>query len=399
MMVYILFDEPLYFQLNGNRQQSPRPQALRLLESHARHVLSAFLDYEVKLISAPEAQPIQKERMIAACFPANYVIQAERVGHNQFMVIGSDKLKVNAVYDALLPLKVEQLVPYGVGLRAYLNNAGLLSPEKITVCIDYLNAYVVISIFEGNRFNSPRRLVIKDEAHLVSELKRSLQAYLSEVPDARSKPMSISTNQMNWLEALTAQFPQANIKSFDSLCPCIDGLVLAKFNMHFRSLEDILRQRRQQVFVNRLKVGALSFFFVLLGLSTYGLAWGYNQHQTKEFHQALAYMEDLQSKLKQMHAQKIAALLYKGGVIDFASLYYEFYRRVPFGYRVKDWQIISTVQGQWVFKGAVYPASVMVMANTFRLTGLFQQAKLEAAMVEKVLGQVITLDITGEVGK
>ncbi len=398
-MVYILFDEPLYFQLNGNREQSPRPQALRLLESHARHVLCAFLDYEVKFIPAPEAQPLQKERMIAACFPANDVIQAERVGHNQFMVIGSDKLKVNAVYDALLPLKVEQLVPYGLGVRAYLNNGGLLSSDNITICLDYLNSYVVISIFEGNRFNSPRRLVIKDEAHLASELKRSLQAYLSDNSDSRSKPISIVTNQMNWLEGLSAQFPQANIKSFDSLCPCIDGMVLAKFNMHFRSLEDILRQKRRQAFVNRLKVGALSLFFVLLGLGTYGLAWGYNQHQSQEFHKAEAYMEDLQIKLKQMHAQKITALLRKGGDIDFSSLYYEFYRRVPFGYRVKDWHILAMSPGKWVFKGAVYPASPMVMAKTFRLTGLFQQAKLEAAMVEKVLGQVITLDITGEVGK
>jgi hypothetical protein len=397
-MLYLLFDEPLYFQLNGSRQQLPRPQALRLLESHARHALAAFLDYEVKVIPAPDGNPTQKERMIAACFPANTIIQAERIGPNQFMVIGSDKQRVNAVYEALLPMKLEQLVPYGLGVRAYLNNLNFLSPDTITLCVDNLKTYVLMTIFEGNRFSSTRRIVIADEGQLISELKRSLQAYLSDNPASREKSLNVITNQMDWLSALGAYFSKENVKVFDSLCPCLDGLAMAKFSMHFRSLEEILRQKRHQVMVDRIRIWVAGGVIILTGLGAYALAWGYNQRQSEQLFKAKARLEDMQGRLRQMNNTKIFALLKKKGVINYSFLFNEFLRGMPVGYLLKNWSINSDQgEGSWELKAEIYPQSNYVASRTFCLTGLFQQAKLEAAVVNKVLGQVITLKINGEV--
>ncbi len=390
-MVYLLFDENVYFQLNGNRQQLPRPQALRLLESHARFVLAAFLDYDVKVIPAPDGNLAQRQRLIAACFPTNDIIQAERLGPNQYMVIGADKQKVNAVYDALLPLKVEQLVPYGMGLRAYLNDQGLLDADGISICVDDQKTQAIISICEGNRFSAPRRISITNDAQLLTEVKRSLQAHLSDNPASREKQVKVLINQANWQDLFNDQFTPEQVKVFSSLCACLDGLVLAKFAMHFRSLEEILRQKRRQVTVNRIKAFMAGALIILVGLSTYALAWGYERSQTQELYKAKARLEDAQERLRNMYVQKIFALLQKGGAVNYGVLYYEFYRRVPSGYVIKDWSIVNQGDGRWVFKASLYPQSAHVASGSFRLSGLFQQAKIEAAMVNKVLGQVITL--------
>ena len=193
------------------------------------------------------------------------------------------------------------------------------------MCVDNLRTHVLITIFEASRFSSTRRIVITDEGQLISELKRSLQVYLSDNPASREKSLNIVTNQMDWLSILGEHFLKENVKAFDSLCPCLDGLAMAKFSMHFRSLEEVLRQKRHQVMVDRIKMGVAGGVIIVMGLGAYALAWGYGQRQSEQLYKAKVRLEDVQMRLKQMNSMKIFALLNKRGVINYSILFNEFF--------------------------------------------------------------------------
>jgi hypothetical protein len=252
---------------------------------------------------------------------------------------------------------------------------------------------MALTALEGMLFSSTRRIGIDDGTILASEIKRSVQKYLNDNADSPSKRMVFVTNNEQWASLLKEQelAQPDNVILIHEASPCLQGLRMAKFSMHFALWEDVVKKEKLNCAHVRYKSISIAMGIVLLSMAT--SVFAFRSQETKR-NLALRAGEEyalLQKTLKKEYGEKFFALLKKEIKPDYALIFFEFYRRVPFGYAVKGLTINKKSSGDWQVTAEIYPSNPAVKTGHFPKSGIFTNAQVETAVFNNNVGQKITL--------
>ena len=390
-MVHVLFDDWLYLDIDGRFETCGREEAARHYKSRVKDVRAAFIDCEVKRVTQP---------LLGSAFSSEHITQHERIGTDIYQVIGALKGDVERVHHYFKPVSVGSLVPYPAAIRAFLNGRGLLPADKAVIFLDDLRTQAVLTIVEGMRVSTPRRISMRDTAYMASEIQRNQKNYISQKEEgvvSRDVPFICVSNNREWLSALCGQgvFDQKDIIHADHPCPALEGLRNARFTLHFALPGDVLKQRRNRTIAGYLKVIALSAGMAALGAGFWVSAASRQRDVVAQLNDLRQEERHVHDELSAIDQKKFTTFLKQGNTVDYARVYHEFVSGVPRNYFVREFRMSRTGDARLRFTGIIGPQEDNAIEQKFEGLGFFQNAVIEPLIVQGRLGQRITLTMGG----
>ncbi len=386
-MVYVLFDDSLYVDIDGHLVVCGREEAQRKYKPRMKNMQAVFIDCIVKSVLRPSLE---------SSFPPDYIIQHESLSGGIQQAIGALKTDVEGIYHHFKPFAPAALVPYPAVIRAFLNGRGLLPPDKACIFLDDLKTQAVLTITEGMRLSTPRKITMRDTAYLASEIQRYQKNYISQngVGDAaREISFLLVSNNQEWLEAFCAQglFRKEDTVHIDHPCPALEGLKNAKFNLHFALPKDVLKQKKNKVIRHYLTSALCSIGMTAVGAGLWVWTLGFQRDVTARANELKLEYEKISDDLVHVNQEKLTSYLKDGNTVDYGRLYHDFIFGVPRGYVIQGFQMKQNKGFQWQFTGIIYPGPHQAIEKTFERSGLFQRAVIEPILIQGQVGQKINL--------
>ncbi len=390
-MTHVLVDDWLYMDIDGHSAAYGREEVERGIKSRMKLVTAAFIDCETKIVAVPQESGVEKEALINAAFSNEYLIQEERLQQNIFQVTAVKKAKVEEIYQYFKPVTVKALVPYPVGIRAFLASHSLLPQDKAVIFVDDLKTQAIITILDGLRFTAPRRISMRDAGYICSEIKRSRQSYAAH----RDVPFSIVSNNREWIDAFVRQglVLAEDVVHVTEMAPILEGLKTAKFGMNFVLPEELVRNKRRSLSRQYLKKGMAAFVFISLILGSYiGIRMNKQQAEARA-HQQEAERQKVLVRLRELHQRRFKQLFKSYAALPYERLYHDLIAGLPEGYLLKEFTISQTMQEGWAVSALLYPSDELLPYKKFRTVGMFMDAEILGAVINKRSGQRVELRI------
>ena len=397
-MFHVLIDDWLYMDVDGKPGIYGRQETERDLKSKIKTVSIAFLDCQTKIISLTDQRSTYQEALVNAAFDGDYIIVQERLSADSIQVIGAKKDKIEEIYRYFKGIRIESLVPYAAALRAFLKSKGLLDAHPYVIFLDDLKNQAVVTFFEGMHFGSPRRISMRDVGYMISEIKRSWQNFLSEISRQGQLPdvsFVLVSNNQEWLSAFVQQgfLSEKNVIHVNVDFAVLQGLRSAKFTIHFALAQEILKQKKRQLWKIRLKTLVTSSFLVLLGLGLYITSKLFEQRVLAQYQYLHKQENQCRQRLKKLYQQKFLSFLRQNRAIDYTKVYYDFVRSTPADCLIDSIQFQKDIDGIWQFHGVIYPEDEHTTSANFKRQLSFAKAKVSTIVSNKFLGQQIDLKV------
>lgn len=391
-MVPVLMDDWLYMDVDGHVGTYGREETQRNLKGKIKSVTAAFIDCEIKIINTPHESAAQKEALINAAFSNDYLVQEERLSTRTAQIIAASKIQIQDIYNYFTPVPVTALVPYSVGIRAYLKSKSLWSDNKIIIFIDDLKTQAIITIMEGLRLTPCRRISMRDAGYMASEIKRSQQNYLAQRGSQAEDPVfMLVSNNREWLTSFMNQgiALRENMLHVDAVFPVLEGLKTAKFGMHFALPEDLVDQKRKKLRGQRWKSAAAMVLTIIAGVSMYLAVIIYRGNMMDRLAQLQLQQKSGADQLAQLYRNKFRQVLRNSKTLPYARIYYDFVEAIPEGYRIKEFDLVQNPLSHWRLNAMIFPFSNFTSYRTFSKSGRFASAKISDVFLDKKLGQRI----------
>lgn len=226
------------------------------------------VDVDVMQAVAPEERTEQKDMVLArefsAQFPGSYIIQDERIGTNQFQVVGVREERIREIYRLLPHEKVGTLIPYAMALRAYLTSQDLPAGRPIAF-VDDLQGEILITFLDGLRFGTTRRFQDERLERILPEIKRSAISF-SKTARKENGPYIVVTNNPEWGRKLSLLEPLQEVRVVASLYPAFEGLQAAQYPVKFELPEEVVKRTRQKQQRTQLPFYVASAFLAAFGV-------------------------------------------------------------------------------------------------------------------------------------
>ncbi len=402
-MVYVLADERMYMDIEGQTGMYTREEMQNQIKSRVKAVTVAFIDCETKVFSFTVHESKYKEELIEATFSQDYLVQEERLSASQVQIIAVPREKIEDIYRYFNPISVQCLVPYPIGLRAFLKAHTLLPAEKAVIFLEDLKIQAVMTIFEGTHFTAPRRMNSQDLRSMASEIVRSQQNFLFQrMAAAEKKPLSflLVSNNRSWLESL---IEQDLVRQEDAIFvrdpyPILEGLKTAKFGIHFRLPQEIAQQAKKSIVRQRLQRVSILLVAALASGGLYTAACIYSKEVLSRHNDLVERKEEAVKQLQILHQRKILTQFKKRQEPAYERFYFDFISNIPFNYRLKEFNIRPLGSQQWLFTGDVFPVAEHALLEDYHRQGLFAKAILTTIESHKESGQRVELLINLDAG-
>ncbi len=398
-MAYTLIDDWVYIDVDGELGVYGLEELDRNLKSRIKDLDVAFLDYQTRLVSFSDERSLAaKEDFINSVFDESYFLAQERVSDNTFQVIGAKKNRIEEIYRYCTGVHIDKFVPYGLALRAFLKSKGLLDSYPCIAYLDDLRNQTVLTFFEGGCFSSSRKIGMKDTSYMISEIKRSWQNYLLE-RSSQGQSCDISfvliSNNQEWLSSFVRQgfLLEENTVHMNVPFAVLEGLRQAKFAIRFSPAQEILKQKKSQLWRKRLGTWVLSMILVLCGGLSY-MTVQFLDNKVKKQNQIFQKQADfLKVQLNSVYQDRFLSILSQGEPIEYSKVYYDFLKSLPAGYLIDSIGFQEDSKNHWSFQGEVYLENQYVNQEKFKYLSLFSQAKVFSIVLRKALGQRVVLNI------
>lgn len=398
-MVSVLVDDWLYVNIDGNVGIYGYQEAQRIFQSKIKIVNVAFLEYQTKVVPLNHEHK-NLDSQINAVFDKDYSIVQEKISTEALQVIAAKKEKIEEIYRYFQGVQVASLVPYAVSIRAILKDKGLLDVHKRIIFVDDLNNQPVVTFFDDMRFSSPRRVDMSNSEYAISDIKRSLQNFISEGSDKQHSLNTfvlISNNKQWQADFVSRNFiPREHVIHFDIQFPVLQGLKEAKFKLHFALIEQIVKQKKLKIWKSRIKTIAVATMFVLLGIGPY-LTMSFFKNKKKINFQSMANQIDREDdSLRMLYQRKFMNYLKQNDSLDYRRIYFDFVRAIPEGQLIDSLKFKKQAAGNWSFQAIIYPKDENTFLTDFRRELFYPDSKISFVITRKVLGQQIVASLATE---
>ena len=393
-MNYLIFDNDVYYDLEGKTGIAPKPDIQAVFKGSTMEAAVAVIDTLQKQVVAPEKFLSRRDEVLSSAFTGEYLTQSEEIAENLFQVIAVEKPKINEVYKSLGFENVRLLVPYAVALREYLKNNKLLDENKRIVFLDHLGDQVLLTIFNKEVFTTPRRLT-KVLKQVTRELLRSQESYRSQNKLEAEINFLIVTNSQEILDEIVSSGLETkeNIVFVEDAYPALTGLKQGKFSMHYMLPEQFIRLRelevaKKRVFKLGLMLGILAAFLALL----FGI---YSVNKTADNRLKNLQLEaaSLSRSLEKAYLAKYKDILKSKKKVNFPYYLNAFLELLPSECRPELITIREASNDRYRFEGIVSLDSKDKPFSRISLSKVFKQARIENILVKDSPGTKIALDI------
>ena len=393
-MNYLIFDNDLYYDLEGKTGREPKSEMQTVFKDAAMEVSVAVIETLQKQIAAPEKSPSKKDEVIATSFTGEYLIQSERIAENLFQVIAVEKSKINELYKCLGFENVRLVVPYAIALREFLKNNNIIDDKKRIVFLDHLGDQVLLTIFHKEIFTTPRRLT-KVLAQVTRELMRSQESYRSQNKIDAEISFLIVTNSKEIADEIVSSGLETkdNIIFVQDAYPALSGLRHGKFSMHYLLPEQFIRLRKlkeakKRVFNLGVMLGVLAVFLILV-------LGSFSMNKTAASRLKNLYLEEASSNeaLKSAYLEKYKDILRNQNKVNFPYYLNLFLKALPAEYKLESITIRALSSGRYRFEAIVSLGAKDKPFTKISLPAAFKQARVENILLKDNPGVKVTLDI------
>lgn len=333
-----------YFIFNNDIWVSQAQQIRRLKDQEqerypfsdvtAAHV--CLVDVDVMVAVAPEERAEQKDMVLAREFSSQYsgefIIQDERIGTNQFQVVGAKAERVREIYRLFPGESVRAFVPYAMALRAYLTTQETIQGRPVAF-VDDLDGEILITFFEGLKFSQTRRFHEEQVERIFPEIKRSAISF-SKALKKENGPYVIMTNNPEWARKLSLLEPGLEILSVSSPYPAMEGLKTAQFPVKFELPEEVIKRSREKERQNRLPFYLVS---AVLGFSGFCFALFYQISYAihdRAYQHVMSLQSTLEDKLTAVDREVYRSALRQSPGINYGEIYFWIRSIVPSSYEI-----------------------------------------------------------------
>lgn len=394
MMNYLIFDNDIYYDLDGKTGIAPKSDMQAVFKGPSMQASVLIIDTLQKQIVAPEKIPLRRDEILSSSFTGEYLTQVERISENLFQVIAIEKSKISEVYKSMGFENVKLVIPYAVALREFLRNNNLLDEKKRIVFLDYLGDQVLLTIFNREIFTTPRRLT-KVLTQVTRELQRSQESYRAQNKgDEEIKFLIVTNNKAIAEEIVSGGYePKDNIVLVKDTYPALVGLKEGKFLMHYMLPEQFIRIRELELAKKRvlklgLMLGILAVFVALL-LGVFGI----NRTASNRLKNLQLEVASLDKSLENNYLEKYKDILRKEKKINFPYYISSFLKVLPSEYNAELIVIKEVSARRCRFEAIISPDSKDKPFGKMRSSKAFKGAKQEDILVKDSPGLKITLDI------
>ncbi|RJP30006.1 MAG: hypothetical protein C4533_00065 [Candidatus Omnitrophota bacterium] len=393
-MNYLIFDNDVYYDLDGKNGIAPKSDIQAVFKGTSMETQVLVIDTLQKQVAAPEKIPLRRDEVLSSAFTGEYLTQAERISENLFQVIAVEKPRINEVYKILGFENVKLLIPYAVALREFLKVNNLLDDRKKVVFLDHLGDQVLLTIFNKGIFTTPRRLT-KFLKTISTELKRSEEHYRSQNKSDETIKFLIITNSKEILDEIVLGGGETkdNIVFVEDTYPALIGLKQGKFSMHYMLPEQFIRLReleltKKRVFKLGIMLGILAIFMALV-LGVFSI----NRTAAQRLKNLQLEAASLDRSLEKDYSAKYKDILRKEKKVNFPYYLNSFLKTLPSDYNPELISIREVSAGRYRFEALISLDGKDRPFSKMRLSKVFKGAKQENILVKDNPGLKITLDI------
>lgn len=401
-MKVILIDDWIYADIDGAVGIYGREEFLRNVNMRSAVCQAAFLNYEVKRIQEPTAEDAAMNALETSDAADPNITSREKLSDRSVQVFSASKEVIESIYRYLAGVKIQKLVPYGMALRAFLRSKDLLRTDEAVIFIDDLNKQGLVTVFEGDRMGVTRRIGIRDADHLVSEVKRSWQAFVTQCPRSARNAMrfKLVSNNEQWIDVFKDQgiSQREDLVCIKEPFAVLEGLKSAEFTIHFCSHERLLAEKKMKVFRRRLMVVVMSSLLIVFGLGFWLLSFRYKAEQHKGKDEALRSMALMNERLRGAYGAKFKSFLRRQGRVDHARYYYGLIASLSTGWGVKTFTFTRSNGRGWIFEADLYPIEMIASLHPFSDGHKDMLQGVQEIVLSDVQGRRISLEIAQKDG-
>ena len=397
-MDFLLFEEKIYYSIDNKKGALPKSEIRSLFSGKPKELCVALTDTIQKVTAAPDSNPEKRDEMIIKSFSEDFIIQSENIDKNLYQVIGIEKQKVKEVYALLEKEKVKLLLPYGLALRAFLNKCNFSVKDKAVVFLDDIDDALLLTIFNGAAFTSPRRLAL-DPQRVIAELQRSENKFKDRGKErTRETNFFIVSNNKEVLDAIIVQniHPQEDTAYVEDYLPAFSGMSAAKFDMHFLLPEQVVKQRRAREIKKNLALLVMALIILAAGLSLFLFSAGRRANLEARLKESLAAKADNEGKLKRLYREKYQSIVIGAKKVNASYLLSLFLQNIPGSYSV-DFIELKKQGGEWILEAKVFLEDSRKFFIPLAWEGVLKAARTENITVNKKPGQRIYLELDPQI--
>lgn len=398
-MDYYIYDDVIRYNCGVRRGSFDKKELSFFIGEGGTEVSVAVVDTLQKVVLAPEDQADKRDETISRSFGEEYLIQYERIGLNMFQVMAIKKDVIKKIYDIFKNSRVDAVIPYAVALRGYLTREGVDVNNKCIVFLDYMGDQILLTLFDGLRFVSPRK-ISTSPVRMISEIKRSEQQFNMKFRKENERELGffVLSNNKDLLEEIKTRghHTKDEVGFVDGDYPAIEGMSSAKFDACFLLPEQVLKQKRLKEFKKNLVSIVLSASLIAIGVIFISVGATFNSSAKLSYKRVGAGKEIVLEKLKTLNAKKYRAVLLKETKVDFSLVYSSFLSNMPRGYSV-DKLSLRKEASSWIFEALIYLDEKSEEIISFYKEDLFENCIVEDIVVNKRPGQRVVLNLTGDV--
>lgn len=393
-MVCALIDEWVYTDINGGHGIYGRQELERNFKTKVKSLSVSFLDYQTKIINVTDEQSESHVFLNNVIFDDSYLTAREHITPTSIQVIGVKKETVDGIYKYFNAAFIENLVPYGIAIRAVLKSKGFLEDNQPIIFLDDLRNQILLTVFEHNYFSESRRIGMRDVSYMISEIKRSFHnfgGYMNrDVGDFR-----LMSNNAQWLEEFIKQgfISKGNAIYIDSPLMVLDGLKNAKFTIHFAPINEIIKQKKRDIFVRNIRMMFIGFILIISGLLPYFVSQYLEKQELGRYTSFKKERGHLELSLKNLYQNKFLNIPKDHNFIKFGSIYCSFVKSVPYGYITDYFQFKQNNSKKWTFCALLYPQDRYTKEHNFDKRGYFNKATISHIIFNRSFGQKIDLEL------
>ena len=392
MMVNILFDEWLYFDINGQAGSYGKDEVVHNYKDKFKAVSIACLDVGVKHLHFDSSVAVRKEDLIAETYEKDTLVLQEWLSASSVQLMSVKRSKIEEIYAYFKPLSIRTVVPYQVAMRAFLKSQGLLGEDTAVIFVDDLKTGSIITIFQGTRFSDARRIAMRDLAYMASEIKRTWQGF-NVGRNVDSKYVLVCNNKA-WLGEFVAfkLVTQAEILHMDVPYPVLEGLGTAKFINNFILPKDLARQKKQDLLLRRLTDVLILGCTLAVCVAMYGIFWSKELNARNILSCTQQKVRSLKQDLAVAYHRKLIDLLHSKERPHADKVYADLLEHMPDGYQIKEFMLEQTDLGIHKVSALIVP-SYGHFYGDFDQQGIWSKAMISDENVNDEVGTRIELTL------
>lgn len=392
----VLVDDVIYVSTTSGARAMPFSEGHTALLKETRRVNAVFIGCESKCMRDTGQDAGGKAQK---AFPSDYIAQEEHLPGGLVQIVAAPKESIRDIYERLRPIIIDQAIPYPAAVRAILRQNGLLSGQNPVVVVDDMKTHVVITIFEGLTFTSPRRIPIKDIHTVTEEVNRSQKHYHSPLKGGGHSPVfDVVSNHMEWLDALKHNDSTHNtaFHFIESTCPALDGMDVAQFQMNFCLPEDLSRRRMKERKVKFVRNFLMVLMLIISGAGAYIFAFIKQQARSEHMDHLRSEEVKVQGKLAVLYQERFHSWLKQYPIRQYDRLYFDLIRGIPYGYSIKEYMLEEKDLSLAHIAAIIAPVGNHIPLAEFSRQGELAKADVKDIVVDKVVGQSIELNQRSE---